>query len=185
MTSPGSNSASAETGSPSLGEPEYLAVGFLRRPHGVRGEMLMDVHTDFPERLKSGVTIYVGPEYQTMEIASCRSHAAGMLVRMRGIETPEQAGRFRNHWVYVPAGDRPALSEGEYYHHQLIGLEVRTDQGQELGALAGIIETGANDVYIVRDGAGREVLLPAIPEVVLEVDLHNHLMRVHLLDGLL
>ena len=185
MKPPGSNSASAEAGSPSLGEPEYLAVGFLRRPHGVHGEMLMDVHTDFPERLKPGLSVYVGSEFRVMEIASCRAHAAGMLVRMRGIRTPEQAGLLRNQWVYVPAGDRPPLPEGEYYHHQLIGLEVLTDEGQELGSLTGIIETGANDVYIVRDETGREVLLPAIPAVILEVDLPNRRMRVHVLDGLL
>jgi 16S rRNA processing protein RimM len=181
----GSNSASAETGSPSEGEPEYLAVGFLRRPHGVRGEMLMDVHTDFPERLRTGLTVYVGSGYQPMVIASRRMHASGMLVRMRGIKTPEEAGRFRNQWVYVPAGNRPPLPEGEYYHHQLIGLTVCTDQDKELGTLTGIIETGANDVYVVKDATGREVLLPAIPAVVLEVDLHSHRMRVHLLDGLI
>jgi 16S rRNA processing protein RimM len=178
------NSASAETGSPSEGEPEYLAVGFLRRPHGVRGEMLMDVHTDFPERLKTGVRVFVGPGYQPMEIASQRPHAAGMLVRMQGVNSPEEAGRFRNRWVYVLAADRPPLPEGEYYHHQLIGLTVHTDQNQVLGILTDIIETGANDVYIVRDSAGREVLLPAIPEVILDVDPTSGRMRVHLLDGL-
>ena len=179
------NSASAETGSPPEGEPEYLAVGYLRRPHGVRGEMLMDVHTDFPERLKIGEKVYVGPGYQPMVIASQRSHKAGMLVRMQGVNTPEEAGRFRNRWVYVLAADRPPLPAGEYYHHQLIGLTVHTDQDQVLGTLTGIIETGANDVYIVRDSAGSEVLLPAIPTVILNVDLSAGRMRVHLLDGLL
>ena len=177
--------ATAETGSPPIGEPEYLVVGFLRRPHGVKGEMLMDVHTDFPERIKTGMTVFVGDDYQPMVIASRRGHAKGMLIRFRGIKTPEDAGLYRNTWVYVPTADRPSLPEGEYYHHQLIGLNVVTDDDFELGILADIVETGANDVYVIRDADGKETLLPAIPLVILDVDLVARQMRVHLLDGLI
>jgi 16S rRNA processing protein RimM len=162
-----------------------LVVGFLRRPHGVKGEILMDVHTDFPERLKTGVTVFVGEDYQPMVIASRRPHAAGMLLRLRGVKSPEDAGQYRNTRVYVRAADRPALPEGEYYHHQLIGLNVITDDGRDLGSLVDVLETGANDVYVVRAVDGNEVLLPAIPPVVLEVRLADHQMRVHLLDGLI
>jgi 16S rRNA processing protein RimM len=175
----------AKAGSPTVGEPEYLVVGFLRRPHGVKGEMLMDIHTDFPERLKTGVTVFVGDDYQPMVIASRRPHAAGMLLRFRGIKSPEDAGQYRNTRVYVPTVDRPELPEGEYYHHQLIGLNVVTDDGHKLGVLTDILETGANDVYVVRDADGNEVLLPAIPPVILEVRLADRQMCVHLLDGLI
>lgn len=175
----------AEAGSPTVGEPEYLVVGFLRRPHGVRGEILMDVHTDFPKRLKTGLTVFVGESYQPMVIASRRLHAAGLLVRFRGIKSPEEAGLYRNTWVYVPAANRPELPEGEYYHHQLIGLNVVTDEDRDLGVLVDILETGANDVYVVRAADGSEVLLPAIPPVVLEIKLADCQMRVHLLDGLI
>ena len=175
----------AEAGSPKVGEPEYLVVGFLRRPHGVKGEILMDVHTDFPERLKTGMTLFVGDEYQPMVIASRRPHAAGMLVRFRGVKAPEAAGQYRNTRVYVLTADRPELPEGEYYHHQLIGLNVVTDEGRDLGLLVDILETGANDVYVVRDAVGNELLLPAIPLVILEVGLADRQMRVHLLDGLI
>ena len=177
--------ATAETGSPPIGEPEYLVVGFLRRPHGVKGEMLMDVHTDFPERIKTGMTIFVGDEYQPVVLASRRPHAKGLLIRFRGIKTPEDAGLYRNTWVYVPTADRPELPEGEYYHHQLIGLSVVTDDDRELGILAGIVETGANDVYVVRDADGKETLLPVIPSVILDINLVDRQMRVHLLDGLI
>ena len=177
--------AAAETGSPTVGEPEYLVVGFLRRPHGVRGEMLMDLHTDFPGRLKTGKTVFVGDSYEPKVIASLRPRAADMLVRFRGIKTPEDAGLYRNTWVYVPTADRPELPEGEYYHHQLIGLNVVTDEDCELGVLMDILETGANDVYVVRDSSGKEVLLPAISQVVLDIDLAGRQMRVHLLDGLI
>jgi 16S rRNA processing protein RimM len=174
-----------ETGSPTVGEPEYLVVGFLRRPHGVRGELLMDLHTDFPERIKTSMTLFVGEDYQPMVVASRRLHGNGMLLRFRGIKSPETAGSYRNTWVYVPAADRPELPEGEYYHHQLIGLNVVTDDGRNLGALVDILETGANDVYVVRDVDGNEVLIPAIPAVILEIRLADRQMRVHLLDGLI
>lgn len=173
------------TGSPPIGEPEYLVVGYLRRPHGVKGEMLMDVHTDFPERLKSGMTLFVGDQYQPMVVASRRPHASGLLVRFRGVKTPEEAGLYRNTWVYVPTANRPSLPEGEYYHHQLIGLNVVTDDGRDLGVLADILETGANDVYVVRDAEGKDVLLPAIPPVILEVRLDERQIRVHLIEGLI
>jgi 16S rRNA processing protein RimM len=177
--------ATAEAGSPMVGEPEYLVVGFLRRPHGVKGEILMDVHTDFPERLKTGITVFVGESYQPMVIASLRYHASGLLVRFRGIKSPEEAGLYRNTWVYVPVANRPELPEGEYYHHQLIGLNVVTDEGRDLGVLVDILETGANDVYVIRAVDGNEVLLPAIPPVVLEIKLADRQMCVRLLDGLI
>jgi 16S rRNA processing protein RimM len=177
--------AAVDSGSLPVGEPEYLVVGFLRRPHGLKGDLLMDVHTDFPDRLKTGKTVFVGDDYQPKVIASLRTVAAGMLVRFRGMKSPEDAGQYRNTWVYVPTADRPALPEGEYYHHQLIGLNVATDEGQDLGVLVDILETGANDVYVIRTADGKETLLPAIPTVVLEIRLADRQMRVHLLDGLI
>ena len=172
-------------GSPPVGEPEYLVIGFLRRPHGVHGEMLMDVHTDFPERIKPGKTFFVGELYQEMILSSCRSHHKGMLVRFRGITNPEEAGLYRNTWVYVTTASRPILPDGEYYHHQLIGLKVLDEDNTLLGTLVDIIETGANDVYIVRDENGRELLLPAIPTVILDIQLADNQMHVHLLEGLI
>ena len=108
-----------------------------------------------------------------------------MLVKFEGVDTPEQAGLFRNQWLYVKTVDVPPLPDGQIYQYQLFGLRVVDDGGTELGELAEIIETGANDVYVVKDRQGREVLLPAIPAVILEVDLVRRLMRVHLLEGLL
>ncbi|RME87351.1 MAG: 16S rRNA processing protein RimM [Anaerolineae bacterium] len=172
-----------DSGSP-RGEPVYLVVGYLRRPHGVRGELLMEVHTDFPERLQPGVSVYVGEEHVPLRITGRRSHARGMLIAFDGIKTREQAAALRNQYVYVLAADRPPLPEGEYYHHQLLGLRVFDESGRLLGTLTEILETGANDVYIVRTSQGKELLLPAIEEVILDVDLTRREMRVHLLPGL-
>ncbi len=170
-------------GSPD-GEPVYLVVGFLRRAHGIHGELIMDLHTDFPERLQSGRKLLIGEEHRPVTLAGVRPHANGMLVRLRGIETPEAAGELRNQWVYVRAADVPGLPEGQMYQHELFGFKVVDEQGAPLGELVEIIETGANNVYVVRDASDHEILLPAIPSVILDLDPVRRLMRVHLLEGL-
>ena len=102
-----------------------------------------------------------------------------------GINTPEDAGKYRNWIVYVSAKGLPALKKGDYYFHELIGMNVFDETGNRLGELTSIIETGANDVYVVNGDSGTEILLPAIKEVILSVDVERHLMHVHLLPGLL
>lgn len=171
-------------GSPD-GEPVYLVVGFLRRAHGVQGEIIMDLHTDFPERFRSGRKLFVGDEHQVMTVESVRSHAKGMLIKFRGIETPEATARFRNQWVYIKAADAPPLPEGQIYQHELFGFQVVDENENLLGELVEIIETGANDVYVVKNESGKEILLPAIPSVILNLDPARRYMRVHLLEGLL
>ena len=170
-------------GSPD-GEPVYLVVGFLRRAHGLHGEMIMDLHTDFPERLQSGRKLFVGAEHRPMTLSGARPHAKGLLVKLEAIETPEDAAPLRNQWVSVKATDVPALPEGKLYQHELFGFEVVDEHGNRLGELVEIIETGANDVYVVRNESGKEILLPAIPAVILNTDPARRLMRVHILEGL-
>lgn len=172
-------------GSLDSGEPVFLVVGKLRRPHGVRGDMLMDVVTDFPERLRSGVSVYVGEDHQPIRIRSVRQAGQAVLIAFEPYRDPESVGVLRNQFIYVRADDRPPLPEGEYYHHQLVGLRVITDGGAVLGQLTSIIETGANDVYVVTLESGQEVLLPAISSVILDIDLEKGEMQVHLLPGLL
>jgi 16S rRNA processing protein RimM len=172
------------TGSPA-GEPLYLSVGFLRRPHGVQGEIIMDLHTDFPERMKSGRKLFVGDDHKPMTLTNVRPHQTGLLVKFKGIETPEEAGQFRNQWVFVKKSDLPPLPEGKIYQHELIGFRVVDEDGNPLGELVEILETGANDVYVVRDDSGKEILLPNIPSVILDLEPGTRTMRVHLLDGLI
>jgi 16S rRNA processing protein RimM len=185
MTASARPPAQAGSGSPGQGEPVYLVVGFLRRPHGVQGEILMDVRTDFPERIKPGITVYVGENHRMMTISSRRQHAQGLLLSFKGLENREEAGQYRNQYIYVQAAGLPELPEGEYYHHQLVGLQVVDEDGRLLGELAEVLETGANDVYVVSRPDGTEILLPAIPPVILDVDMSRRTMSVHLLPGLL
>lgn len=172
------------SGSPA-GEPVHLAIGFLRRPHGVRGEIVMDLHTDFPERIKSGRKVLVGEKRQPLTFDTVRPHGSGMLVSFCGVDTPEDAGAFRNQWVYVKASDLPPLPEGQYYEYQLIGLDVVDETGAVLGKLSEILETGANDVYVVRNEDGGEILLPVIPSVILNRDMERRLLTARVPEGLL
>lgn len=173
-----------ETSGSPHGEPLYLTVGFLRRPHGLRGEIVMDLHTDFPERLRRGRKMFVSEQYKPVTIQSVREHQNGVLIKFAGIDTPEDAGQFRNQWVYVKAKDVPPLPEGHIYQHELYGFKVVDENDVPLGELVEIIETGANNVYVVKDESGRELLLPNIPAVILDLDTARRLMRVHLLEGL-
>lgn len=172
------------SGSPK-GESIYLAIGFLRRPHGVQGEIIMDLHTDFPERIKTGRKVYIGENYEAFTIGVARPHSNGLLVKIRGFDSPETAGRFRNQWVYVQSSEVPALPEGKYYKHELIGLTVMTDANDKLGVLNEVLETGANDVYVVVQEDGKEILLPAIADVVLDVNMVDRVIKIHLIDGLI
>jgi 16S rRNA processing protein RimM len=169
--------------------PDYLAIGQIGRAHGVEGELHMRIFSDFPERLKRGVQIYAGETYLPLRIQRIRNEPSGALVTFEGYPERETAETLRNLWVYVRADDRPLLAEGEYYHHQLIGLRVITDEENPelhaLGVVADVLRTGANDVYVVQRTDGSEVLIPALDETVLEVDLERGEMRVHLLPGLL
>ena len=167
-------------------EIEYVAVGQLRRPHGVRGEILMSVWTEFPERLQSGVQVFLGEAHQPVHIRSVRSHGDGLLLAFDEYFSREEVGLFRNTLVMVRTDDRPLLEEGELYIHQLLGLAVvEDDSGRPLGTLVEVLETGANDVYIVKDQHGVDLLLPAIESVIVAIDLPNRQIRVHLLPGLL
>lgn len=178
-------SAKVPSGSPATGEPEYLVVGTLRRPHGVHGAMVMQVLTDFPERLNPDAELFLGDAHTPVAIISTRGHNHGLVVQLKGVDTPEQAGSLRNQSVYVRAVDRPQLREGEFYHHQLLGLDVVNEVDEPMGMLTEILQTGANDVYVVRRSNGTEVLLPVIPSVILAIEPDRRRIRVRVIPGLL
>ncbi len=146
----------------------------------------MEVVTDFPERLKPHIPVYVGPDHAPMVIESVRPHSEGLLIKFNGVHNPEAAGRYRNQLVYVTTADRPRLPEGHYYEHELMGFAIVEDDSSEaIGTLKEIMHTGANDIYVVARPEGGEVLLPVIASVVLEIDAGRRMIRVHLLPGLL
>ena len=173
------------TGSSPKEEPVFVVIGKFRKPHGIQGEIRMTVLTDFPDLIKQGLTIYVGGKYQPYKINTLRWHGEDLLVSLEEMPDRTAVEIFRNILVYVKSEDIPEPPEGEYYLHQLIGVEVITDEGEILGKLTEVILTGANDVYLVRPAQGKEILLPAIEEVVLDIDLEERTMLVHVIPGLL
>lgn len=169
----------AKPGSQAGCEPGFVVVGKLRRAHGVRGEMVLEVLTDFPERLVPRKVVFVGRDKAPLKLRSVRDHDRYLLVSFEGRYDPDAVADLRNADVYVKTDTLPALPEGEYYYHQLLGLDVVDETGSLLGRLTQIIETGSNDVYVVMAEDGSELLLPALEEVILSVDLEKKEMRVH------
>lgn len=174
-----------QTGSPPNGEPEFLVIGKLRRPHGLRGELVMEVLTGFPERITRGVTVFVGKGYRPMQLRNCRWHQQTLLVQFQDYDDRDRAGELRNQFVYVRSGDLPSLDDGEYYQHELIGLEVYTSDELRLGKVVEILETGANDVLVIRREGGTDLLLPYIDQVITMVDLAEKRLEVRMLPGIL
>lgn len=144
----------------------------------------MKILTDFPEHLANLETLYIGPRHAPLNLLRLRRTPAGMIVLLDGITNRDQAERLRGSLVYIHLDDAIPLGDGEVYLYQIQGIRVVSDAGEELGKLTGLIETGANDVYIITGEHGKEMLLPAIPDVIRQIDVENQLMMVHLLDGL-
>ena len=172
-------------GSPITSEPAFLAVGKLRHAHGIHGEMLMEVWTDFPDRLQRGVTLYLDSGAAQLRLVKCRKHNQGLLLSFEGYTTPEMVSQFRNQVLYVKSEDRPPLASGEYYHHQLINLNVVSDDGTSLGLVSGILETGASDVLVVHPAEGTDILIPMVDAFIRNVDLTRREITVHLISGML
>lgn len=170
-------------------EPCYLAVGRVLRPHGIRGELRVAIITDYPERLGQHACFYLAspdsPEaVRCYPVEKLRRHRKVLLLKLGGCDDRNDADELRGMLVQIPLEKAVPLGEGEYYHFQLIGVRVETEDGEWLGQVVEVLETGANDVYVVRGPQG-EVLLPAVGDVVLELDLELKRMVVHLLSGLL
>jgi 16S rRNA processing protein RimM len=159
----------------------YMAVGHIVGVHALRGEIKLEPYTDFPERFVPGELFWMGEE-----LASVRSHKNVLLLRFVGIEDRSAAERLRGQWLFIEETEAVSLEEGSYWIHDLLGMQVTDTSGNLLGRVVEVLATGANDVYVVRpaDSERQELLLPAIPEVILAVDLATRTMRVQLLDGL-
>jgi 16S rRNA processing protein RimM len=176
--------ARGSEGNQSSEPPRYLAVGRILRPWGIKGMVKVEVMTDFPERFAQTDTFYVGDDHRPVQLKRSAGHTGSLLLKFAGYETPEACSELRDQILYIPIEEAMPLPDGEYYIYQMLGLEVWTDAGERLGTLTDVWETGANDVYVV-DVKGESVLLPAIPDVILDVNLEQKRITVHLLEGLM
>jgi 16S rRNA processing protein RimM len=163
--------------------PEFLAIGRVLRPHGVRGELLLEALTDFPRHLDGVGTIYLGDAAEPHPLAGARMHRGRLLIQLEDCVDREAAEAFRGQLVQIWFGDAAPPPPGSYYYHQIVGLAVVTEEGETLGEVTEILETGSNDVYVVNGPSG-EILLPALKSVILKVDLEAKRMTVHLIEGL-
>jgi 16S rRNA processing protein RimM len=164
--------------------PEDLVVGRIIRPHGIRGMLLVEPFTEVIRSLKPASEILLGSDKVPVVVREFRPHRARFLLVIDGCEDRDAAERWRGDDIFVRFDDVDPLPDGVYYHWQILGLEVATEGGEVLGTVERILETGANDVYVVRSDSGEELLLPAIESVILEVDLQEARITVHLIPGL-
>jgi 16S rRNA processing protein RimM len=162
---------------------QYLDVGRIVAPFGLAGELRVMPLTDFPERFAEMKTVLVGESHRRYRVLGARATRGQVLLKLRGVNDVNAAEALRGELLRVPLSEAMELGEGEYFWYQIIDAEVVTTAGQALGKVADIIKTGANDVYVVRGSRG-EVLIPAIEDVVREVDVDAGRIVVELIPGL-
>jgi len=139
------------------------------------------VLSDTANRFAQGESLFIDSEPFTIE--SARPSRKAMILKLTGVDSLRAAEALRGNTLTIPPSSLPSLPEDTYYHYHLIGMEVYTQEGRSLGTLADILITGSNDVYVVRKGT-KDLLIPALPDVVLEVDVAKGRMIVELLPGL-
>jgi len=165
----------------------YLLLGRGVKAWGLAGEIKVEPYADSIAITAELVGVYVGPDGGNLAwyaVERVRRAGSGWVMKLRGVETPEQAARLVGRELLLARSDAPPLPEGTYYHADLVGLRVVSEEGRELGRLVEIWETGANDVYVVHGRQG-EWLLPATREVVRRVDLAEEIMLVRPLEGMI
>ena len=166
---------------------KYLEIGQIVNTFGIKGMVKVKPFTDDINRFDRLKKIYISnkngkKEYQIQEV---KYHKNMVLMKLKGIDTPEQADLLRQSYLLVDRADEEPLEEGVYYIVDLLGLEVYTDDNKLLGKVDDIFNTGSNDIYVVKDEMGKQILLPGIPDVLKNVDLEKGRITVHLIPGLI
>jgi 16S rRNA processing protein RimM len=150
----------------------------------VRGALLVDPYSEVFASLQAGAEVLMGKRHASAVIQDCHAHGRHFLLYLEGCPDRDAAERWREGEVFVRIEQAAPLPEGTYYRWQILDLSVQTEDGEPLGKVAEILETGANDVYVVRNTKGSELLLPAIVDVVRRIDLAAGVMVVRLMAGL-
>ena len=162
---------------------EYLEAGKIVTTHGIRGEVKIMPYTDSPELLAEFDRLFMGKNREEVNIERSRVFKNTIIAKIEGIDTPEAAEKLRNKVLYMHRDDLE-LDDGTYFIQDLIGLEVRdADTSKVYGEITDVMQTGANDVYVIK-GSDREYLVPAIADVVVSTDIDGGIMTIRPLDGL-
>ncbi len=169
------------------GMEQRLQVGVITATHGLKGEVKVFPTTDDPNRFRKlkEVILETGKEERLLQIEGVKFFKQMVILKFHGLDDIGDVERFRRGTLYVTRENAVKLRKNEYFIADLIGMRVENEDGSALGTLQDVITTGANDVYDVKLTDGRQLLIPAIRECILEVDVEEGWMRVHLLDGLL
>lgn len=166
---------------------DLLQVGIITSTHGVRGEVKVYPTTDDPRRFHrlKEVVLDTGREKLNLEIEGVKFFKQFVILKFKGLDNINDIEKYRQKSLYVTRKNAVRLQRDEYFIADLIGLKVQDEDGKELGTVKDVIETGANDVYEVEMADGKSLLLPAIKQCILNVDVENGTMQVHVLEGLL
>ncbi len=164
-------------------EGGFLVIGEIVAPRGLRGELKVRVETEDPGRFSALRNVYLGPDRVRYAVAGARTLNEFALLSLANITDRTAAEALRGLTVYVDETEALPLADDEYYHYQIEGLWVRTETGEELGRVSEVLETGANDVYVIAARSG-ELLLPAIKDVILRIDITAGTMTVRVPEGL-
>ncbi len=166
---------------------QLLQVGILSSTHGVHGEMKIFPTTDDPGRYKKLKKVFLdtGAGMNELKIESVKFFKKFVIVKFEGYDSINDIEKYKGRSIFVSREDAVRLGRNEYFVADLIGMRVVDENGNELGELTDVMETGANDVYVIRLMNGGELLLPAIKQCILSVDVNEAVMKVHVLDGLM
>jgi 16S rRNA processing protein RimM len=169
---------------------QLIRVGSLVNTQGIRGEVRVISHTDFPEkRFAKGAKLLLEhpgiPRAVELIVESSRQHKNFYVLKFEGHSTINDVEQYKGGELKIPSSELEVLTEGSNYIFELLGCTVVTEDGETLGELVNVLQPGANDVYVVRPPRGKDLLLPAIPDCVKQVNVEQKLIRVHLMEGLI
>ena len=166
---------------------EYFEIGQIVNTSGLKGEIKIKPFTDDITKFKNFKTIYVSikKELKEFEIEHVRFSKNMVFLKLKGIDTIEEAENYRNLYLRIKRDKDEKLEKDTYYIVDILGCKVYTDEQKELGEVVDVFSTGSNDVYVVKDELGKQILLPAIKDVIKNVDIENKLITVHLMEGLI
>ncbi len=166
---------------------DFFQVGIITSTHGLRGEVKVFPTTDDVKRFKrlQAVILDTGKERLDLEIETVKFFKQFVILKFKGIDNINEVEKYRKASLLVTRKNAVKLEKDEYFVADLTGLEVRDEDGGRIGVLKDVLETGANDVYEIDLDDGRSLLLPAIKQCVLEVDVEAGFMRIHILEGLM
>ena len=164
---------------------QYLEIGKITNTHGVMGEVRVQPWADSPDFLCKFKTLYVDKTHWPIKVERARVHKNMVILKFKEFNNINEIEKYKGKDLLIRRDQAVKLAPNENFITDLIGLKVVTDEGKEFGTLTDVLQTGANDVYVIESLEGKEYLFPAIPQCILDVNLENQMVTVHILDGLL